>query len=262
MNKMCVDLHEHMELRRSLATAMEVQQSLLPQGLPEIRGLDIAGTSNYCDQTGGDYYDFLELSGLSDRTVAMVIGDVVGHGIAAAMLMTTARGILRSRCSDPGTTGDLMTHLNDLLVDVTQGTRFMTMLMATLNTESREFRWASAGHDPPFIYDPNTKQFIELDGGGLPLGVVGNQNYEEYVVSSLPQGAVLVLVTDGVFEARSEDDEMYGKERVMHLIAEHYEDSAHDLAARLERDLTTFQGESSQEDDITYVIAKLNGPAA
>ncbi len=261
MNAMSVDLHKHMELRRSLATAMEVQQSLLPQGLPAIRGLDIAGKSKYCDQTGGDYYDFLELSGLSECTVAMVIGDVVGHGIAAAMLMATARGILRSRCSDPGTTGELMTHLNDLLVDVTRGRRFMTMLMATVDTESRELRWASAGHYLPFIYDPNKRQFLELDGGGLPLGVMGNQTYKEYVVGSLPPRAVLVLVTDGVFEAHSEHGEMYGKERIMHLIAEHSEDSAHDLAARLDHDLMAFQGASSQEDDITFVIAKLSDPA-
>ncbi len=259
MNTMAADLEDRLQLRRSLTTAMEVQQNLLPQELPAIKGLDIAGTSNYCDQTGGDYYDFLEISGLEDDTVALVVGDVMGHGIAAAMLMATARGVLRSRCRDAGTTGELLTHLNELLVEVTHGRRFMNMLMATLDAEQRRLRWGRAGHDPPFIFDPNTKSYIDLDGGGLPLGVMAGEAYEEHVSDPLPIGAVLVLVTDGVFEAHNPDGAMYGKDRLRELIETHHAESAVDLAKRLERDLAAFCGDHPQEDDITYVIVKVDG---
>jgi serine phosphatase RsbU (regulator of sigma subunit) len=91
-----------MRLRHSLALAQEVQQNLLPSGTPNIKGLDIAGHATYCDETGGDYYDFLKIAGQPDTTAAIVVGDVVGHGVAAAMLMATARGILLSRCRTPG----------------------------------------------------------------------------------------------------------------------------------------------------------------
>jgi len=181
----------------------------------------------------------------------------MGHGIAAAMLMATARGILRSRSCEPGSTGELLTHLNNLLVEVTQGVRFMTMIMATLDTDTRILRWAGAGHDPPFIFDPNSNQFIELDGGAFPLGIMPDHEYEEHVVGPLPEGAVLAIVTDGVFEARNEQGEMYGKERIKQIIIEHCQSSARDIADQLERDLTAFQGEAPQGDDITYVIARL-----
>src|SRR5690606_36293650 len=93
INQMTADLRDRMALRRSLALAMEVQQNLLPSKTPSIDGLDIAGHSTYCDETGGDYYDYLEIADLTHRSAAFAIGDVLGHGIAAAMLMATARGI-------------------------------------------------------------------------------------------------------------------------------------------------------------------------
>jgi serine phosphatase RsbU (regulator of sigma subunit) len=103
INTMTAGLKDRMRLRHSLALAQEAQQNLLPSRTPEFRGLDIAGHSTYCDETGGDYFDFLNIKGLPPSTTAIAVGDVVGHGVAAAMLMATARGILRSRCRGNGT---------------------------------------------------------------------------------------------------------------------------------------------------------------
>ena len=94
MNAMAAGLRDRMRLRNSLALAQEVQQNLLPSGKPKIKGLDIAGHATYCDETGGDYFDFLTIAGRPDTTAAIAVGDVVGHGVAAAMLMASARGIL------------------------------------------------------------------------------------------------------------------------------------------------------------------------
>ena len=145
INQMTAGLRDRLELRRSLAMAMEVQQSLLPTEKPKINGLDIVGHSTYCDETGGDYYDYLEIAELSKCSASLVVGDVMGHGIAAAMLMATARGILRSRSYEVGSLGELLGHLNDLLVEVTGGSRFMTMVLMTIDGKNGNLRLSSAG---------------------------------------------------------------------------------------------------------------------
>jgi sigma-B regulation protein RsbU (phosphoserine phosphatase) len=99
INAMTAGLRDRMQLRHSLALAQEVQQNLLPSGTPEIEGLDIASHSTYCDETGGDYFDFLNISGLPPTTAVITVGDVVGHGVAAAMLMLEA--FTAAAASDP-----------------------------------------------------------------------------------------------------------------------------------------------------------------
>ncbi len=176
INAVTADLRDRMRLRHSLVLAQEVQQNLLPSGTPNIKGLDIAGHATYCDETGGDYYDFLKIAGQPDTAAGIVVGDVVGHGVAAALLMATARGIVRSRCRTPGSLADLLTHLNNQLVKDTGGDRFMTMLLMAVDAERKEMRWASAGHDSPFVYDPHEDRFHELNGSNLSLGLKKEPN--------------------------------------------------------------------------------------
>jgi serine phosphatase RsbU (regulator of sigma subunit) len=256
INQMTADLRDRMALRRSLALAMEVQQSLLPSETPHIRGLDIAGHSTYCDETGGDYYDYLEIAELSDSTAALVVGDVMGHGIAAAMLMATARGILRSRSTESGSLGELLGHLNNLLVEVTGGKRFMTMVLVTIDGERGELRLSSAGHDPPFIYDPGQDTFIELDTGGLPLGIMQGEQYPEETYGPLPPGSVILASTDGVWEARDETEEMFGKDRIREILRQNAHRDARDIALALRDGVQAFCGEARQLDDITFVVAR------
>jgi serine phosphatase RsbU (regulator of sigma subunit) len=246
INQMTADLRDRMALRRSLALAMEVQQSLLPSETPRIEGLDIAGHSTYCDETGGDYYDYLEIAELANNTAALVVGDVMGHGIAAAMLMATARGILRSRCTESGSLGELLGHLNNLLVEVTGGKRFMTMVLVTIDGERGELRLSSAGHDPPFIYDPNQDTFIELDTGGLPLGIMQGEQYPEATCGPLPPGSVILASTDGVWEAMDENREQFGKERILEILRKNGHCSASDIARALRDGVQAFCGEARQ----------------
>ncbi len=259
INTMTAGLRDRMKLRHSLALAMEVQQALLPDGVPKIEGLDIAGHSTYCDETGGDYYDFLDVAGLSETTTAIAVGDVVGHGIAAAMLMATARGILRSRCGQIGSLGELLTHMNQHLTrDVGVGTgRFMTMLLMTLDAHRKEMYWASAGHDPPIVYDPQTDRFVDFDLGGVPLGIVEGQTYEEYVFDDVRANQVYVAATDGVWETRNSSDELFGKDRIRELIRQSAPEPAAVIGELLHAELSRFRGEHSQDDDITFVIIKV-----
>ena len=256
INRMTLDLRDRMALRRSLAMAMEVQQGLLPSETPTIRGLDIYGHSTYCDETGGDYYDYLDIADLENDSTALVVGDVMGHGIAAAMLMATARGILRSRSTQSGTLGEVLGHLNHLLVEVTGGSRFMTMVIVIIDATNGALRLSSAGHDPPFIYNPETDAFIELESGGLPLGILAEEEYPETEEVPLPVGSIVLSSTDGVWEAQNEADEQFGKERVCDYIRANSHLSARDLAKGLQDAVQEFCGEARQLDDITFVVVK------
>ncbi len=256
INLMAAGLKDRWQMRQALAMAMEVQQNLLPRSTPQIHDLDVAGGSTYCDETGGDYYDFLDVTGLSESTLAIAIGDVTGHGVAAAMLMATARGVLVSRCDDTGSLGDLLTHLNNHLTKDAGDGRFMTMLLLTLNPDQGEARWASAGHDPPIIYDPQTDAFLTFEGGGPPLGLFEDEVYGEFASADVRRGQVYFAGTDGVWET-SRDDEMFGKDRLRELIRRHAALSAEEINQRIREALAEFRGESKQEDDVTFVLVKV-----
>lgn len=257
MNAMIVALKDRMRMRRSLQLASEVQQNLLPSGEPSIEGLDICGHSTYCDETGGDYYDFLDISDGDHRELVVALGDVMGHGVAAAMLMATARGILRSRCAQSGSLAEFLDHLNELLLPDTEGVRFMTMLLATLDVGSSELRWASAGHGPPIIFDRNRDEFLDLSGGGIPLGIADFADYEEYAIDVVTPGHLIILATDGIWEAKDERGELYGMDRFHELIRSLSHLSAHEISAGIQKAIATHQGLGEPDDDMTFVIIRV-----
>jgi len=239
--------------------------NLLPSKTPIIEGLDIAGHSTYCDETGGDYYDFLDVVGLSESSLAIAIGDVVGHGIAAAMLMATVRGILVSHCDETGSLSELLTHMNKHFIkdfgETSAGAgpcRFMTMLLMIIDMDAKEVRWASAGHDSPFVYDSENDEFINFDLGSTPLGILQEEVFEEYTFSGVRSGQVYLAATDGVWETMSPTREMFGKDRVQDLIRKHAHMSAAEISEQLRTELVSFGGKLGQNDDVTFVVVKVN----
>ena len=150
--------------------------------------------------------------------------------------------------------------MNDLLVEVTGGVRFMTMVLVTIDGERGELRVSSAGHDPPFIYDPDQDTFIELDTGGLPLGILEGEQYPEATYGRLPAGSVILASTDGVWEAQDETKEQFGKERIREILRENAQRNANDIAGALRDGVRAFCGEARQLDDITFVVARLAEP--
>jgi sigma-B regulation protein RsbU (phosphoserine phosphatase) len=263
LNDMAAGLQDRMRLRHALSLAMEVQQSLLPGRTPEVKGLDVAARSKYCDETGGDYYDYLDVEGIGRHSLVVALGDVMGHGIAAAMLMATARGVLRSQARTQGSLGHLLTHLNEHIVTDTKGDRFMTMFLAVLDAQNMTMRWASAGHDQPIIYDPESGLLTEIDaiGGGLPLGVMESERYEELTYTGLRPGQVVLVGTDGLWESKNAAGEEFGKQRVGEAIAPLAHLSAAEIEAGIYQRLQDFCGGRANDDDITYVVIKFNGPA-
>ena len=254
---MLPQLRDRIKLKQSLTLAMEVQQHLLPDEPPLNDLLDIAGKSIYCDETGGDYYDFVDLSRINPHTLGVAVGDVTGHGIAAALLMATARSLLRGRADQPGDLGAVLNHMNRHLVDDVPVGKFMTLAIMLFDTDQNHLRWSCAGHDPILIYDTVADTFSELRGGGIPLGIDPTWNFEEFGPQPLVSGQIFVIGTDGIWEARNEKRDMYGKQRLRDTIRATAARSAREISDSITAAVTNFQGTHLQDDDITLVVIKV-----
>jgi len=251
-------LKELYHMRQSLALAMEVQQNLLPQDDPGVSGLDISGSSIYCDETGGDYYDFLTGPENDPGNARVLVGDVSDHGIPSALLMTTARALLRQRTSLPGSIENIISDVNNHLVrDIKASGRFMTLFYAQISSRDKYIRWVRAGHDPALIYDPVSDTFSELAGKGLPLGTFENCTYEESR-REIASGQIIVIGTDGIWETVNAGGSMFGKEALKHTIRSNAEKPAREIVSAVIDAVTRFRSSREQEDDITLVVVKIN----
>jgi len=238
--------------------AREVQQNLLPKSNLRVNGIDIAGKSVYCDETGGDYYDFISIKYNDKQKIGVAIGDVAGHGISSALLMATVRSSLRQRASLPGSIANIISDVNRQLVeDVEDSGQFMTMFFLALNTESKQLEWVRAGHDPAIIYDPGTDSFNELGGSGIALGVDSGWIYEGNKKTDLSKDQIIFLSTDGVWEVRNKKGEMLGKETILNAIRQNSSSDATQIIDAIFDILDKFIGGAKIEDDITSVIIKM-----
>lgn len=250
---------EHRRVQHSLSLAMEVQQNLLPNTDPQIAGLDISGKSIYCDETGGDYYDFLEVDDTSDGKIGIVVGDVSDHGIPSALLMATVRAQIRQRCFTDGGIDQVVADVNRRLAnDVKESGRFMTLFYAEIDRPRAIIRWVNAGHDPALLFDPAKDTFEELHGGSnLALGVMKDSKYTE-VQREIAPGQILLMATDGVWEARNGKGEMYGKDRLYNVIRKNACASAREIQAAVFESVHRFRDETRLEDDMTLVVVKID----
>lgn len=256
-NAMAPQLVERLRLKGDMALAMEVQQHLLPRRPPSIEGLDVAALSLYCDETGGDYFDFLEFDQNDAVHADIVVGDVTGHGVSAALFMATGRALLRGRAVGRPGPAALLTEVNQLLCqDTALSGRFITLFFLRLDQAAREILWTRAGHDPGLLFDPATGTFENLMGPGIPLGVTPEWTYTENRRPWLRNGQMLVLYTDGIHEARDACDAMYGRERIMQVMRENAAAPASTVINALVADLKAFKDGLSLEDDVTLVVIK------
>ena len=256
-NMMMAGLEERSQLVAAMDLAKEVQQNLLPQKTVRIGNLDIAGKSIYCDETGGDYFDFLHFPEFGRDRVAVAVGDVVGHGIAAALLMTTARALIRCRVIQPGSISIMMKDINRLLsMDTADSGDFMTLFFLVIDQSEGELHWVRAGHDPAIVYDSNTDSFTELNGKGTALGVDATQTFQAYTHSGWRQGQIVLIGTDGIWEATNAGGEHFGKEEVKQLICRHKEKTSEEIIRVITNRLKEFRGNADQEDDITLAMIK------
>ncbi|MBN1556306.1 MAG: SpoIIE family protein phosphatase [Phycisphaerae bacterium] len=257
-NGMGPALREREKLKESLALAMEIQQHLLPDAPPKLEGFDIAGDSRYSDETGGDYYDFIDLAELGEGKVAVTVGDITGHGIGAALLMASARAVLRSHVATHGDDlGRMFEDINAHLVRDTGETRFLTLFYGVLDVNERTLRWVSGGHDPAVWLHGNTGELEELEATGMVLGVIEDVEYEGSGPITLQKGDIIAVGTDGIWEAKNADGEMFTRERMFDLIRENAGKSAEEIYTIIVDAVVAYRGDAGpQEDDITLMVIK------
>ena len=257
-NQMTVGLQERYRLRRSLDLAKEVQQNLLPKYDPVVAGLDIAGKSIYCDETGGDYLDYLDSNDLGEQKFAVLVGDVSGHGIPSALLMATARASIRQRATRSGSIAEVVSDVNRQLTrDVEETGRFMTLFYLLIDQADRSLQWVRAGHDPALCYDPATDRFDELRGTGIALGVDDAWPYIAYQKSGLKKGQIILLGTDGIWETRNPAGNMFGKDPLHKIIRQQSGATAGEIVAAVIAELDNFRQHGQPADDITLVVIKI-----
>ena len=258
INEMTEGLQERDRIRRSLGIAKEVQQHLLPAAAPEVQDLDIAGKSIYCEETGGDYFDYLPVDKNEPGKIKVVVGDVSDHGIASALLMTSARAFLRQRASKTGYLNQILADVNrELARDVEDSGRFMTLFFCEIDSPNKIIRWVNAGHDPAFTFDPDSGNFKELAGHSLPLGVSEKSAYQEFQRKILP-GQILLIGTDGIWESQNAGRQMFGKKRFRHVISAHAHETSIEILQAVIDELNRFSHPLGKEDDVTLVVIKVN----
>ena len=256
-NQVGPQLATHVRLQQAMDVAMQIQYNLLPQAAPNLSGLDVRGMAFYCDETGGDYFDYLCVDDEGRQRLCAVVGDVSGHGLPSALLMATARGLLRQRVSMHGSLGEIVTDVNQRFSeDVERSGRFMTLFLARIDRQRKKIEWVRAGHDPALLYDPGTETFASLKGKGLPLGVDAAIPYHESS-AAIEDGQVLFIGTDGLWETSNEKGELFGKDRLKEVIRRHASQSAREILLAVHTAAEEFRGELKQEDDLTIVVIKL-----
>lgn len=242
------------QLEHELEVAGEIQRTLMPTEIPQATGVSLTVLSKPSAKVGGDFYDLLTFG---DKYLGMAVGDVVGKGVPAAIMMASLYTAFHEYATDAlMTPSDVMMRVNVRLNETTAPDRFATLFYGVLSLKDGAFRYCNAGHNPPILCRADgTVRY--LDTGGLVLGSFPNAAYA-LGETELGEGDILVLYTDGVTEAMNEDQEEFGLERLEQLIHECPGLSAEDIRQCLTQALKAFTGDASQKDDITVILMKVD----
>ena len=259
-NEMTADLEKARDLEMEkermegeLDLARQIQARLLPAEAPTVPRMDLAGVSLPARQIGGDYYDFLPVE---SGKIGLIIADVSGKGIPAALLMSSFRAALHSQHLEDGPAHTLG-HLNTFLYRSVEPGRFVTAFLAVFDPQSGRLTYSNAGHNPPFLLRSNNDITL-LQEGGLVLGLFERTPYEEAEVE-LYANDLLALFTDGVTEATNEDEDFWGEERLAHCLRRHRDESCRRILRCALEEVRAFSGDLGQSDDVTMLLARWRG---
>lgn len=236
---------EKERMARELAEAQQVQTALFPGRAPEIPGFDITGLCRPCKEVGGDWYDYIPLP---DGRCGLVLADVSGKGMGAALLMASTRSILRMFAKQGLPPGEVLQQVNRVLIADFPKTKFVTMVYALIDPAARRITFANAGHLPPLFIDAAGARFLEVTSG-FPLGF-RETVFAEYIID-MPPGSRLLLYSDGVNEAMNGAGEEYEAGRIRAHMA-----GPNATIQSLWDDVRIFSGDSPAADDITLVMVR------
>ncbi|NUQ64373.1 MAG: PAS domain S-box protein [Pirellulales bacterium] len=241
------------EQELQLRAAQRIQASLLPQHPPQLAGFDVAAASHPAELTGGDTFDYLALR---DGAVGFVIADVSGHGLAPALLMASTQAHFRSVTQTQADIAEIVRLVNDSLVDETCDGHFVTVFLGRLDLRSRTFAYISAGHPAAYILDRFGRVKACLESQTLPLGLCHEVKFSQGGPVNLESGDLVLMLTDGVFEAQGADGAMFGTARALEVVAAHVSQSPEKLLETLFSAVRDFCRDAKLPDDVTAMVIK------
>jgi sigma-B regulation protein RsbU (phosphoserine phosphatase) len=247
---------EHVErmLAFELQQAAEIQSRLLPRDIPQIPGLEVARLNLPCRTVGGDYYDVL----VQGERVALMVADVAGKGMPAAIMMSNLQARLRTLAPLELTPAELVSRLNHGVAEGNPGNRFVTLFYGVFDPDSRTLTYSNAGHNPPLVIGSG-KRTDKLDGGGPVLGLLRSVMYEMKRIR-LAAGDILVLYSDGLTEAtRPNSEEEFGEDRVAEIVHANSARPTQMILNAVVEALYDWTGGAQFTDDVTLLIARLPG---
>jgi serine phosphatase RsbU (regulator of sigma subunit) len=244
---------EKERVEKELEIARGIQQSFLPETAPVIAGIDLAAMNQPAKEVGGDFYDFIPVG--TERW-GLVIADVSGKGVPAALFMALSRTLVRANVNDMVTVSDAIRKTNDLITENDRSNMFVTLFYGVLDPGKMTFTYVSAGHNPPFMLRKGNKDIIMLKARGVALGVVPDIGLEEKQIT-LNKGDVVVLYTDGVTEAINDKEEQFGTDRLVAITEQNRELPAIEIMQRIKDGVVEFSQGQPQFDDITLMILKV-----
>jgi len=238
------------QLTQEMRVARNIQKGLFPRQCPQVMGHSLAACCEPARETGGDFYDFIEIG---DGRLGIVIADVAGKGMPAALLMADARSTWRAEARNKHDPAETLRRVNRTMCRDINSNSFVTLLYAVFDPTTRQICLASAGHPLPLLH--NSTGVGEIEVYGLPLGLHLDAVYDE-VQASLSPGDTVFLYTDGVVESLSPSRELFGFERLMTLMQQEGDRAAADLIDHTLAAIRAFGGQASQADDVTIVVLK------
>jgi len=244
-------LVEKESIERELKIAAQVQQEFLPQALPKMPCLDIYGTLLQGRFVGGDYYDFLPLS---DTSLLMVVADVSGKGVPAALIMSEVRASTHLLTAMQLTLEELAQRLNAMLYASTNKKYFVSFFAAEIDTARQMISYVNAGHPPPLLYFNG--RIDALAKGGVPLGVLASLPHLAKQSAPFPRGGMLIAYTDGIWERANAQDEQFGEGRLAGFVAEHSALGAKSFVQQLLEEVKNFGQGKELDDDVAIAVAK------
>ena len=242
------------EREAQLIAAQRIQEHFLPCHSPDLPGYDIAGRVIPAQFAGGDYYDYLQLA---DGTLAIVVGDVSGHDVSAALVTASTSAHLRSFAEDYADVAVILERTNSLLSRGMEDGRFVTLVAVQLDPATTTIRYVNAGHPSGYVLDAAGNVKTKLKSTSFPLSVLANTEYALSSPLQLAQGDLVLLTTDGVLEAQSPADEGFDEERLLCAVRSHQQQSSREIIDAVAREVLSFVGRSQLQDDVTLVIMKI-----
>ncbi len=240
---------------REVSLARLAQRHLQPErGTLDVEALATAGLNEICEDATGDYYDLIpEWQG---GRLGLVVGDVSGHGLQAALIMAEARALLRAAARSATGATEAVEELEDLLVHDLPDGKFLSLFVAVIEPSTGEVQWCNAGHNPPFLLRAGSDEVQPLKRTGLALGLAPGMGWRQGEPFTMEPGDVLFLYTDGITEARGKDDELFGEERLYDAVRANRDANPEELLDAVRRAVHEWMGEQPVDDDLTLVAAR------